>query len=105
MRIKLVSGFLPKSNLKRAEIISLSRLNRLLLITSCPLRTYILTHESFNSIIFLYAFCNETEPGTGFIKFTVMPDKNLNELPLEELLKMLAVSQRNLSTAQLYNQG
>jgi len=34
-----------------------------------------------------------------------MLDKNLKEMPLEELKKLLSVSEKNLSLSKLYRQG
>ena len=34
-----------------------------------------------------------------------MSDKNLKEMPLDELKKLLSLSQKNLSLSQLYRQG
>jgi hypothetical protein len=39
------------------------------------------------------------------LKRTTMLDDKLKDLPLEELLKLLAVSQRNLKLSQLFKQG
>jgi len=34
-----------------------------------------------------------------------MLDKNLKEMPMDELVKLLAVSEKNLSLSKLYRQG
>ena len=34
-----------------------------------------------------------------------MFDKNLKDMPLDELKKLLSISQKNLSLSQLYRQG
>ena len=39
------------------------------------------------------------------VPYFVMTEENLKELPLDELLKLLSVSQRNLAMAKLYNHG
>jgi len=39
------------------------------------------------------------------VKITVMLQENLKQKSLDDLLQLLAVSQRNLALSKLYNQG
>ncbi len=61
--------------------------------TLFPTITFLITRGIQQTIIFWTA------------NITIMQGYNMKELPLNELLKLLAVSQRNFALSRLYRQG